>query len=479
MQALAARGITLVRLIAGGGMSEVYEGLRGDQRVAVKLLHATSQVSRNFVQALVHEAELMQRLQHPNLLEVLDAGQVSEEAYFIVMPYASGGTLRQRLAQLRARGKFMSEREALQIAHQVAKALEYVHAQGIVHRDIKPSNILFTDTNASAKLADFGVATELEEALRSNARALVLGTPEYASPEQARGHADVRADLYALGIVLYEMLSGAPPFQGKTPNETLSLHATAPLPSLPRSVSPQTLNVLLKATAKNPLHRFQSAREMRQAIEKALAHLPIEQVRRVFSQALRLVLFAASLIAVALVGLLLILVLAVNVLASRLEAHLSADRTWSFPPLGVENRLSQVDAQRIVNQLLGEITPGIVSVSHVALGPANNRVAVGLNIMSVIHVEVAFWLTSMDGIPKVEVASLSPALLLWPVDNVLEGAINRGVLTAWQRHGYRLTSLVISPSGEMIYTLAGPLSSAAQDSQSALDDVLPEQGISP
>ncbi|MCS6773942.1 MAG: serine/threonine protein kinase [Thermoflexales bacterium] len=453
--------MTITRQIASGGMSEVYEGTRGSQRVAVKLLHAASQASRNLLQALVHEAELMQRLRHPNLLEVLDAGQVSTDAYFIVMPYAAGGTLRQRLADLKARGKQMSELEALQIAHCVASALEYVHAQGIVHRDIKPSNILFMAPRAPAKLGDFGVAVEVEEALvhvKPRARSLVLGTPEYAAPEQAQGHTDVRADLYALGIVLYEMLAGAPPFRGRSLAETTALHATAPLPALPRRVSPQTLNVLARATAKNPLQRFQSAREMRQALEQVIATLPLHALIDPLQQgARRFVVPALSVVVAVVLVMLSLLVLLVVLLTNRLESHLGAERTWSFPPIGVENRLSQSEAQRVADRVLREATLGALAIPRVVLGPTRNRVELELQVLSVGSLEAVLWVGDRDGIPAVALVRLGagrPPLL----SDVLESAVNRGLVTAWQRHGYQVRNLAITPSGEMIFTLLGPAS---------------------
>lgn len=462
LQALNARGITLTRQIASGGMSEVYEGTRGAQRVAVKLLHTTSQASRSLIQALVREAELMQRLRHPNLLEVLDAGQASTDAYFIVMPYASGGTLRQYLANLKAQGKQMSELEALQIAHCVANALEYIHAQGIVHRDVKPSNILFLSQRTSAKLSDFGVAIEVEEALvraKQGMHILVFGTPEYAAPEQAQGRADVRTDIYALGIVLYEMLAGAPPFRGRDPSETIALHANAPLPTLTRRVSPKTLQIIARATAKNPLHRFQSAHEMRQALERAIASLPIHVLLDLTRRGLRYVLPVIMGISAIAFAAACLIALSATILLNRIENHLGAERTWSFPPVGLENRVSQLDAQRIADQVIREATLGTVAVSRVALGPTNNRVELELTVLGMSLVNTVLWVTEHDGIPVVALVSLGssrPSL----ISDALEQAVNRGLTRAWQRYGYRLNSLVITPSGDMIFTLVGPHSVA-------------------
>ncbi|MFN3373848.1 MAG: serine/threonine-protein kinase [Chloroflexus sp.] len=455
-QLLEARGVALIRPIAAGGMSEVYEGLRGKQRVAIKLLHAASQTSQNLARALVHEAELMQRLRHPNLIEVLDAGQLSDDTYFIIMPYAAGGTLQQRLADLKTRNRLMSERDALRVARCVASALEYVHAEGVIHRDIKPSNILFMTTRNAAKLADFGVAENVEEAvIRAGAanRPLVLGTPKYAAPEQAQGRADVRSDIYALGIVLYEMLSGAPPFEGESPGELARLHATASLPSLTRWVSPDTLNVIARATAKNPLYRFQSAREMREAIERAIVWLPARQLGRDLQRAARrFVLPLLAAVGAAVLLLTCICSILVMIFADRLETYLSAEQTWSLPAAGVENRLSRSEAQRIAGAAAEHATFGLMTVSDVVLGPTTNRVELGLRVFWSEPVSMVVWLTAPDGIPSITVVSIGPARL--PViSDAIEGAVNRGVLVSWQRLGRRLRSIAITPGGEMIYVL--------------------------
>lgn len=458
VQALEARGITLVRLIATGGMSEVHEGTREGRRVAIKLLSAASQTSRNLAQALVREAELMRRLNHPSLVEVLDAGQLSADAYFIVMPYAAGGTLRQRLAELKAQGRLMSEREALKIAHRVASALEHMHAQGVIHRDVKPSNMLFMTARAAVKLADFGVAAEVEEVLvrpETAGASIVLGTPEYAAPEQAQGRADVRSDLYALGIVLYEMLAGAPPFCGKPPGEISELHARAPLPPLSRRVAPETRYVIARATAKNPLHRFQSAREMREAIERAIAALPMRWLGHSLGQVTRrFVLPTLAALGAAALALAIAFSVLTSVWANRLEAYLSAEQTWSLPAVGVEHRLAPSEAQRVVGQAVEQATRGWVTVSEVVFGPTNNRVELRLRALSngPGPMSVVLWLTASEGIPGIAIASIGP--LRPPViSDTIEDAVNRGVLTAWQRLGHRLRSLAITPEGEMIYIL--------------------------
>lgn len=456
-QLLEARGIARIRLIATGGMSEVYEGMRGKQRIAVKLLRAASQTSRNLACALVHEAELMQHLRHPNLIEVLDAGQLSDDTYFVIMPYAAGGTLQQRLADLKTRNQLMSERDALRVARCIASALEYVHAEGIIHRDIKPSNILFMATRDAAKLADFSVAENVEEAvIRAGAagQPLVLGTPKYAAPEQAQGRADVRSDIYALGIVLYEMLSGAPPFEGESPSKLARLHATAPLPRLARWVSPETLNVIARATAKNPLHRFQSAREMREAIERAIVWLPARQLERALQRAARrFVLPLLAAVGAAVILLICVCLISAMIFADRLETYLSAEQTWSLPAAGVENRLSRSEAQRIAGAAAEHVTFGLMTVSDVILGPTTNRVELGLRVFWSEPVSMVVWLTALDGIPGITVVSIGPARL--PViSDAIEGAVNRGVLVSWQRLGRRLRSIAITPGGEMIYVLA-------------------------
>ena len=195
--------------IARGGMGIVYRGtdLKLNCPIAIKVLHAHLSGDDSFAKRFIQEAQRMARLAHDNIVRVHALDEEDGKSY-IVMEYFPGPTLR---ALLRKHGR-LPVRQAVGIALQLARALEYAHAQGIIHRDIKPANIM-VGADGKAKLVDFGIAAALDESSLT-ATGQVIGTPEYMAPEQARGEAVGRSDLYSLGIVLYEMLVGHTPFHG-------------------------------------------------------------------------------------------------------------------------------------------------------------------------------------------------------------------------------------------------------------------------
>jgi serine/threonine-protein kinase len=195
--------------IARGGMGIVYKAVHKslNRTVALKVLHAQYTGDASFVKRFQREARAMARLDHENIIRVYDVSE-DQSAQYIVMEYFPGKDLKQVILE---RGP-LSTPQALSVALQMAEALAYAHAQGIVHRDIKPSNVM-VDNRGKVKLADFGIAAATDE-ISVTATGQIIGTPEYMSPEQARGEAmDGRSDLYSLGIVLYEMLTGATPFE--------------------------------------------------------------------------------------------------------------------------------------------------------------------------------------------------------------------------------------------------------------------------
>ncbi|MBL8960661.1 MAG: protein kinase [Gemmatimonadetes bacterium] len=265
------------RELSGGGMSQVVlaTDLRHQRRVVVKLLPAglTAAIS---AERFEREILMSAALQHPNIVPVLSSGRMQGVPYFI-MPFIEGESVRARVR----RGP-MSVRETVNVLKDVSRALVFAHAQGVVHRDIKPDNVLLSTGAGAAVVTDFGVAKALT-ASRHGASAgphapgmtgagMTIGTPAYMAPEQAAADPSVdhRADLYALGILGYEMLAGAPPFHGRTPQELLAAQMTeAPAPLYTRRYDvPRALNALLmRCLEKQPSRRPESASALLRLLE--------------------------------------------------------------------------------------------------------------------------------------------------------------------------------------------------------------------
>ena len=265
-----------VRLIARGGMAEVWEGYDDvlARPVAIKVLHAHLAADAAFVERFRREAIAAARLAHPSIVATFDAGADGDVA-FIVMELVRGRTLRDTLSEAGA----MPPEIAVPIAAEVADALEHAHQAGLVHRDVKPANILISEHEGETapllrvKVADFGIAKLHAQAgpdADLTQPGAVVGTARYLSPEQVQGRTpDARSDVYALGVVLYEMLCGRPPFQAETELATALLHVRDPAPPF-RQVCPGVDGpleaVVLRALAKNPAERYPSAAAMRSAL---------------------------------------------------------------------------------------------------------------------------------------------------------------------------------------------------------------------
>src|SRR3989441_3064369 len=300
LQAALGDAYQVERELGGGGMSRVFVATEASlhRAVVIKLLppEFASEVSEA---RFKKEIELAAHLQHPNILPVLTAG-AKGDLLFYVMPFVSGESLRHRLTR---EGK-LPVADAVRILHEMADALAYAHAEGVIHRDVKPENILLQ--GGHAVLTDFGVARALVES-RSGGRltdtGLALGTPGYMSPEQAAGerHVDARADVYALAVVGYEMLAGFPPFAGPTAQALIAAHLTAtpkPLTDTRPEAPPAVANAIARALAKDPNARLRTAAEFRDALGAGLAHPRDQALRRTGW----LVAAGAAIVAVALGG---------------------------------------------------------------------------------------------------------------------------------------------------------------------------------
>lgn len=260
--------------IGQGGMARVYRAHQEslDREVAVKVLPPWYTADRNFVERFQLEARLVARLSHPNIVTVHDASEQQGHLY-IVMQLVDGGTLKHRLDSLHLQRRTMDIAEATPIFVQLASALSYAHAQGIIHRDVKPVNVL-CDRSGRPILSDFGIAKMLASTKKHLTQpGAGVGTPEYMSPEQCYGGpVDGRADIYALGVMLFEALTGQTPFLGDTYPVLAHghLHEQPPRPSLLNpTISPAVERVILTALEKDPARRFQHAVDMGAALERA------------------------------------------------------------------------------------------------------------------------------------------------------------------------------------------------------------------
>jgi serine/threonine-protein kinase len=265
-------GCRLLYKIGGGGMGGVFKGhhVALDIPVAVKVLHAhLAEKDPVFIKRFIREARSAAKLQHPNIVGVMNVG-VENGLHFLVMPFIEGGSAATMLART---GKFRLEK-ALHIAVDIARALTVAEEQGMLHRDIKPANILFTK-KGDAMLADLGLAKNYLDSQDTGITqtGIACGTPLYFSPEQAKGSPimDIRSDIYSLGITLFHLLEGTPPFTGESAYVIFQKHVHEPLPHF-KTTAPRipdaVFRVLQKMTAKDPKERYSNAHELLEALEK-------------------------------------------------------------------------------------------------------------------------------------------------------------------------------------------------------------------
>ncbi|HEY0778697.1 MAG TPA: serine/threonine-protein kinase [Gemmatirosa sp.] len=268
--------------LGGGGMATVYRARHAllDTPLALKVLHPHLARDPEMRTRFRREAESAARLQHPHVCPILDyatAGGVEGGVEFLVMPFFGGGSL----ADATGHGKRIAPEHAAAVAAQAAQGLDYAHRRGVVHRDVKPDNVLFDD-EGYAVVTDFGIASARFHA-RMTATGRAMGTPHYMSPEQAMGRVlDGRSDVYALGVVLYEALAGAPPFDAPDPYQVGFKHvheAPVPIEVAAPGVPPALAAIVMRTLAKNADERYQRAADLADALVAFLVERDAPELR--------------------------------------------------------------------------------------------------------------------------------------------------------------------------------------------------------
>ncbi len=304
-------GYELMEVIASGGMGTVFKARQTslDKMVALKLLSPALARDGNYVERFVREARALAKLNHPNVVTVIDVGRAGEH-YYLIMELVPGKTL----ADLIDEKKHLPQQEALAIIRDVAKALQHAEDHHLIHRDIKPENILFSEEN-TCKLCDLGLARRSGSSSELTATGVAMGTPDYIAPEQARGlsELDIRTDIYSLGATLFHALTGKPPFDGPTPAHIMRAHIDSPVefPAEPRLDS-NIRELIEKMMSKNPSLRQQGAKELITDIEtvmaggraskpKMVAARPLDTLVKVLRKHLKVVVCAAAAAVVAIV----------------------------------------------------------------------------------------------------------------------------------------------------------------------------------
>ncbi|HEY0467239.1 MAG TPA: serine/threonine-protein kinase, partial [Polyangiaceae bacterium] len=277
---LAAERYRVLKLLGEGGMGQVYlaEHIAIEKRVALKVLRAEFAGKGDIVTRFQQEAISASRIKHPNVLDVFDFGQLENGCFFLAMEFLEGNDLADELSRRRVLGV----ENGIRISMQICRALAAAHANGVVHRDMKPENVFLqrtVDGEEIVKIVDFGIAqlrskdaAVVETKRRLTRTGMIFGTPEYMAPEQAGGkHADPRSDIYSVGIIMYEMFTGAVPFTGDTFLGVLAKHLSDPTPPMSAvypalSISPSLQAVIMRALEKDPTIRYQTMLEFAQAI---------------------------------------------------------------------------------------------------------------------------------------------------------------------------------------------------------------------
>ena len=271
----------VIKSIGEGGMANVYlaKDTILDRDVAVKVLRGDLSNDDKFIRRFEREALSVSKLSHPNIVEVYDVGEENEQHY-IVMEYIDGKTLKQLLYKR----KTLTTEEVIDIMTQLTDAIAHAHESYIIHRDIKPQNIMILD-DGSIKVTDFGIAIAMNATQLTQTNS-VMGSVHYIPPEQANGKsATVKSDIYSIGIMMYELLTGSVPFKGDNAVEIAIKHMKEKIPSIRKqnpAIYQSVENIVLKATAKNPRNRYENARDMCNDLKECLSEEHKDDKRHIY-----------------------------------------------------------------------------------------------------------------------------------------------------------------------------------------------------
>ncbi|MCB0029437.1 MAG: serine/threonine protein kinase, partial [Anaerolineales bacterium] len=276
----------VVKRLDAGAMGEVYMAYQPllERRVAIKVLHPHLATGADFVDRFKKEAAVVARLRHTNIMQVYDF-DVASDRYYMVMEFLDGPTLKEEMVERERAGKPFTPYEIGYILNALASALDYAHARGMIHRDIKPANIMFND-EGQVVLTDFGIVHIVGDMGDDTVAGQIIGTPAYMSPEQGAGQPiGAPSDIYSLGVVLYQLVTGQLPFQAESALSMVMKHVNEPPPPIRQidaSVSPALESAIMKALSKDAASRYQRAGAFAQALRQAVG-MSAEQALAAFS----------------------------------------------------------------------------------------------------------------------------------------------------------------------------------------------------